>query len=205
MSTEHCSTTMDTNKTGAAVKGQKRRSSTDRSINTPQGGGMKTMLDSFRADINKSFVAKRKCLESLTSSALKTSQQKIEELWRCHQKERAQICEDYSSQFSSEFQQWDTDIQKSKDQDKKLMSLFQHLQMMFQQMRASQNQRLKTLKQLVDHYAKSSQELQEAHEDQNTAALNDLRQEIALLQKKILMSAQEEMASVRKALHSMLM
>ncbi|XP_062842545.1 synaptonemal complex protein 3-like isoform X4 [Trichomycterus rosablanca] len=167
---------------------------------------MKTMLDSFRADINKSFVAKRKCLESLTSSALKTSQQKIEELWRCHQKERAQICEDYSSQFSSEFQQWDTDIQKSKDQDKKLMSLFQHLQMMFQQMRASQNQRLKTLKQLVDHYAKSSQELQEAHEDQNTAALNDLRQEIALLQKKILMSAQqEEMASVRKALHSMLM
>ncbi|MCJ8744114.1 hypothetical protein PDJAM_G00114780 [Pangasius djambal] len=81
------------------------------------------MLDRFRVDINKSFMAKRKCLESFTSSSLKTSQQKIEALWRSHQRERAQVCEDYGAQFSSVFLQWESDMQRSKDQDRKLTVL----------------------------------------------------------------------------------
>uniref|UniRef100_A0A3B1JZP7 Synaptonemal complex protein 3 n=1 Tax=Astyanax mexicanus TaxID=7994 RepID=A0A3B1JZP7_ASTMX len=157
-------------------------------------------------DINKAFVAKRKCLESFTSSSLKTSQQKVEEMWRSQQKERAQMSEDYCTQFSSVFQQWESDIQKAKDQDKKLMALFQHQQMMFKQMRASQGQRLKTLKQLLDHYIKSMQELHNTHEEQSTTAVSELRQEMGLLHKKILMNTQhEEMQSVRKTLQSMLM
>ncbi|KAI4890868.1 hypothetical protein NFI96_023732, partial [Prochilodus magdalenae] len=143
---------------------------------------------SWTADINKAFVAKRKCLESFTSSSLKTGQQKIEEIWKSQQKERAQMSEDYYTQFRSVFQQWESDIQRTKDQDKKFMSLFQHQQAMFQQMRASQGQRLKTLKQLVDHYIKSMQELQNTHKEQNTTVMDELRQEMALLQKKILMN-----------------
>ncbi|KAL6464169.1 hypothetical protein MHYP_G00264860 [Metynnis hypsauchen] len=192
----------DSSRPGASLKGRKRQSSTDIS----QGGEVMDMLDNFRADINKAFVAKRKCLESFTSSSLKTSQQKIEEMWKSQQKERAQMSEDYGTQFSSVFQQWESDIQRTKDQDKKLMSLFQHQKAMFQQMRASQGQRLKTLRQLVDHYIKSMQELEATHEEQNTTVMSELRQEMALLQKKILMNTQqEEMASVRKALQSMLM
>ena len=34
---------------------------------------------------------------------------------------RAQMSEDYGTQFSSVFQQWESDIQRTKDQDKKLM------------------------------------------------------------------------------------
>ncbi|XP_072522405.1 synaptonemal complex protein 3-like [Salminus brasiliensis] len=194
----------DTNKPGASFKGRKRRSSTDIS----QGGkvmNMENLLDNFGADINKSFVAKRKCFESFTSSALKTSQLKIEDMWKSQQKERAQMSDYYWTQFISVFQQWKSDIQRTKDQDKKLMSLFQHQQVMFQQMRVSQGQRLKTLKQLVDQYVKSMQELQNTHEEQNTTAVSELRQEMGLLQKKILMNTQqEEMASVRKTLQSML-
>uniref|UniRef100_A0A3B4CFB5 XLR/SYCP3/FAM9 domain-containing protein n=1 Tax=Pygocentrus nattereri TaxID=42514 RepID=A0A3B4CFB5_PYGNA len=140
-----------------------------------------------QADINKAFVAKRKCLETFTSSSLKTSQQKIEEVWKSQQNE-AQMSEDYGTQFSSVFQQWESDIQRTKDQDKKLMSLFQHQKSMFQQMRASRGQRLKMLRQLMDHYIKSMQELEVTHEEQNTAVMSELRQEMALLQKKILMN-----------------
>ncbi|XP_022538214.1 synaptonemal complex protein 3-like [Astyanax mexicanus] len=202
MSLKDCIANADTNKPGSSFKGRKRRSSTEIS----QGGEVMAMLDSFRVDINKAFVAKRKCLESFTSSSLKTSQQKVEEMWRSQQKERAQMSEDYCTQFSSVFQQWESDIQKAKDQDKKLMALFQHQQMMFKQMRASQGQRLKTLKQLLDHYIKSMQELHNTHEEQSTTAVSELRQEMGLLHKKILMNTQhEEMQSVRKTLQSMLM
>ncbi|XP_037388158.1 synaptonemal complex protein 3-like [Pygocentrus nattereri] len=202
MSLKDCSAPKDTSRPGASLKGRKRRSSADIS----QGGEVMAMLDNFRADINKAFVAKRKCLETFTSSSLKTSQQKIEEVWKSQQNERAQMSEDYGTQFSSVFQQWESDIQRTKDQDKKLMSLFQHQKSMFQQMRASRGQRLKMLRQLMDHYIKSMQELEVTHEEQNTAVMSELRQEMALLQKKILMNTQqEEMASVRKALQSMLM
>ncbi|XP_017305893.1 synaptonemal complex protein 3 isoform X1 [Ictalurus punctatus] len=206
MSLKDCTSSRDTNNTGATVRRPKRRSSTDRSLTVSHGGEVKTMLDTFGAEINKSFVAKRKCLESFTSSSLKTSQQKIEALWRSHQRERAQACEDYSTRFSSVFQQWESDMQRNKDQDKKLTSLFQHQQIMFQQMRASQTERLKMLKEIVDHYIKSTQALQDAHEEQNIVAMSELRQETALLHKKILMNTQqEEMVSVRNALQSMLM
>ncbi|XP_026768158.3 synaptonemal complex protein 3 isoform X1 [Pangasianodon hypophthalmus] len=206
MSLKDCTSSRDTSSTGATVKRQKRRTSTDRSLTVSPGGEVKTMLDCFRVDINKSFMAKRKCLESFTSSSLKTSQQTIEALWRSHQRERAQVCEDYSAEFSSVFQQWQSDMQRSKDQDRKLTSLFQRQQMMFQQMRASQTERLKMLKETVDLYIKSTQDLQDAHEEQTIVAMSELRQEMALLQKKLLINTQqEEMASVRNALQSMLM
>ncbi|KAM9443796.1 synaptonemal complex protein 3-like isoform 2-T5 [Clarias gariepinus] len=204
MSVKDCTSTRDTSNTGAPVK-RKRRSSTDRSLAVSRSGEVNAMLDVFRVEINKSFVAKRKCLESFTSSSLKTSQQKIEALWRSQQGERAQVCEDYGAQFQAVFQQWESDVQRNKDQEKKLTSLFQRQQVMFQQMRASQMERLKMLKETVDQYIKSTQELQDAHEKQSIAAMSELRQEVALLQKKIFMNTQEEMASVRNALHAMLM
>uniref|UniRef100_A0AAY5EN50 XLR/SYCP3/FAM9 domain-containing protein n=1 Tax=Electrophorus electricus TaxID=8005 RepID=A0AAY5EN50_ELEEL len=139
---------------------------------------------SLAADKNKAFGAKRKWLESFTSSSLQMNQQKVRELWRSQQKARTQMSEDYCTQFSSVFQQWESDMQRSKDQDEKHM----HQKMMFEQMRVSQGQRLRTLRQLVDHYVKSMQELQDTHKEQYTTALNELRQEMVLLQKEILMN-----------------
>ncbi|XP_076857229.1 synaptonemal complex protein 3-like isoform X2 [Brachyhypopomus gauderio] len=177
-----------TNKTGASLKGRKRQASTDTSFNMSPGGDVMTMLDSFKADINKAFCVKRKWLESFTNSSHQSSQKKVKELWRSQQKARAQITEDYCTQFSSVFQRWESDMQRSKNLDKKLTALFQQQQMMFEQMRASQGQRLKTLRQLVDHYIKSMQELQDTHDKQNSTTLNELRQEMALLHKNILMN-----------------
>uniref|UniRef100_A0A8K9V9J0 XLR/SYCP3/FAM9 domain-containing protein n=1 Tax=Oncorhynchus mykiss TaxID=8022 RepID=A0A8K9V9J0_ONCMY len=118
------------------------------------------------ADINKAFLAKRKRLETFTKSSVKTSHQKIEQLWRVQQRDN----------------QWDTDVQKSKDNEEKLLSMFQHQQKMFQHKRASQSQRLKTLKQLLEHL----DTMEKTHVSQQGAAQGELRQEMALFQKKIL-------------------
>ncbi|XP_036804314.1 synaptonemal complex protein 3-like [Oncorhynchus mykiss] len=137
--------------------------------------------ENLPADINKAFLAKRKRLETFTKSSVKTSHQKIEQLWR----------------FNAVFSQWDTDVQKSKDNEEKLLSMFQHQQKMFQHKRASQSQRLKTLKQLLEQYIQSLDTMEKTHVSQQGAAQGELRQEMALFQKKILSDTQQqEMASL---------
>ncbi|CAB1315338.1 unnamed protein product [Coregonus sp. 'balchen'] len=169
-------------------------------------GDMMTMLDRFGADINKAFLAKRKRLETFTKSSVKTSHQKIVQLWRVQQRDRSKVTEDYCTQFNAVFNQWDTDVQKSKDNEEKLLSMFQHQQKMFQHMRASQSQRLKTLKQLLEQYIQSLDTMEKTHVSQQGAVQGELRQEMALFQKKILMDTQQqEMATVRKSLQTMLM
>ncbi|XP_041748168.1 synaptonemal complex protein 3 isoform X2 [Coregonus clupeaformis] len=194
---------------GETLRGRKRLSEPDDDdidIDITKGGDMMTMLDRFGADINKAFLAKRKRLETFTKSSVKTSHQKIVQLWRVQQRDRSKVTEDYCTQFNAVFNQWDTDVQKSKDNEEKLLSMFQHQQKMFQHMRASQSQRLKTLKQLLEQYIQSLDTMEKTHVSQQGAVQGELRQEMALFQKKILMDTQQqEMATVRKSLQTMLM
>ncbi|XP_029631851.1 synaptonemal complex protein 3-like isoform X2 [Salmo trutta] len=187
-----------------ALRGRKHLSEPDDDdIDITKGGDMMTMLDRFGADINKAFLAKRKRLETFTKSSVKTSHQKIEQLWRVQQRD-SKVTEDYCTQFNAVFSQWDTDVQKSKDNEEKLLSMFQHQQKMFQHKRASQ--RLKTLKQLLEQYIQSLDTMEKTHVSQQGAAQGELRQKMALFQKKILSDTQQqEMATVRKSLQTMLM
>ena len=50
--------------------------------------------------------------------------------------------------------QWETDIQKSKEAEEKLSNMFKQQQKLFQQQRVVQAQRLKTIKQLQEQYIK---------------------------------------------------
>ncbi|XP_010180457.1 PREDICTED: synaptonemal complex protein 3 [Mesitornis unicolor] len=52
------------------------------------GDEVQNMLERFGADINKSLLAKRKRLEMYTKASLKTSNQKIENVWKTQQEQR---------------------------------------------------------------------------------------------------------------------
>ncbi|XP_062921746.1 synaptonemal complex protein 3 isoform X2 [Mobula hypostoma] len=170
------------------------------------GSDVATMLERFGADINKAILAKKKRLEVYTKSSLKTSNQKIEQVWKVQQEERQKLSDDYCKQFTGIFQQWEKDIQKAKDQEEKIENLFRQQQKLFQQMRVVQGQRLKSIKQLFDQFLKNLEELEKTHTEQQSAVQSELRKEMALFQKRILMDTQQqEMATVRKSLQSMLM
>uniref|UniRef100_A0A670IX64 XLR/SYCP3/FAM9 domain-containing protein n=1 Tax=Podarcis muralis TaxID=64176 RepID=A0A670IX64_PODMU len=157
------------------------------------------------ADINKALLAKRKRLEMYTKASLKTSNQKIEHVWKTQQEQRQKVQHEYSQQFLHVFQQWDADIKKSEEQEEKLTNLFRQQQKTFQQARIVQNQRLKTIKQLYEQFLKSMEDMEKTHESLLVGAQNELRKEMAMLQKKIMMDTQQqEMATVRKSLQSML-
>nr|AUR45270.1 Sycp3 [Clarias gariepinus] len=169
------------------------------------GNEVQTMLEKFGADIGKAMQARRKRLEVLTRSSIKSSNQKIEQLWKTQYSQRQKLAQDYSQQVLSVLQQWETDVKKSEDQEEKLNNLFQQQQKLFQQARVVQNQKMKTIKELYEQFIKNMEEMEKSHETFLQGAQLELKKAMALLQKKIMMDTQQqEMATVRKSLQSML-
>ncbi|XP_039106172.1 synaptonemal complex protein 3-like [Hyaena hyaena] len=123
------------------------------------GGEIQNMLERFGADINKALLAKRKRLEMYTKASLKTSNQKIEYVWKTQQEQRQKLNQEYSQQFLALFHQWDLDVQKAEEQEEKLANLFRQQQKVFQQSRIVQSQRLKTIRQLYEQFIKQQQEM----------------------------------------------
>uniref|UniRef100_W5KQ49 Synaptonemal complex protein 3 n=1 Tax=Astyanax mexicanus TaxID=7994 RepID=W5KQ49_ASTMX len=169
---------------------------------------VQTMLEKF-GDISKAMQAKRKRLETFTKSSLKGTNQKIEQLWKT-QHNQQKLTQEYSQQVFSVLQQWETDVQKTEEQEEKLnlQNLFRQQQKLFQQARVVQSQKMKSIKELYEQFVKSLQnmeEMEKSHEAFLQGAQMELKKEMALLQKKIMMDTQQqEMATVRKSLQSML-
>ncbi len=67
---------------------------------------------------------------------------------------RQRLADEYKHQSTTVLNQWDADIQKSKEAEEKLSNIFKQQQKLFQQQRVVQTQRLKTIKQLHEQYAK---------------------------------------------------
>ncbi|XP_015423067.1 PREDICTED: synaptonemal complex protein 3 [Myotis davidii] len=151
------------------------------------GGEVQNMLERFGANISNALNTKKKRLALYTKISLKTSNQKIEHIWKTQQEQRQKLSQEYSQQFLTLFQQWETDIQNSKKQEEKLANLFQQQQQIFQQSRLGQSQRLKTIKQLYEQFKKSMEDLEKNSDTLVTDAQNELKNEMAMLQKQIMM------------------
>ncbi|XP_029809922.1 synaptonemal complex protein 3 [Suricata suricatta] len=187
---------------GIHKRGKKRTSA---GIFEDMGGEVHTILERLGAGINMALLAKRKRLEMYAKTSLKNSNQKIENIWKTQQEKRKKLNREYSQQFLALFHQWDIDMQKAEEQQEKLSNLFQQQQKALQQSRIVQSQRLKTIRQLHEQFIKNMEDFEKNHHNLLTGAQNELRKEMAMLQKKIMMETQQqEMASVRKSLQSML-
>uniref|UniRef100_A0A8C6SI26 Synaptonemal complex protein 3 n=1 Tax=Neogobius melanostomus TaxID=47308 RepID=A0A8C6SI26_9GOBI len=156
-----------------------------------------SMIEKFGADISKSVQAKKKRLEALTKNYMKGSQQKLEQLWNNYHLQRQKLTQQYSQQFSTALQQWEAEAHRTEEQEERLNNLLRQQQKVLQQARVVQNQKLKTVRELYEQFVKSRYLL--------AGAQQELRKEMASFQKKILMDTQQqEMATVRKSLQSML-
>ncbi|TSK28084.1 Synaptonemal complex protein 3 [Bagarius yarrelli] len=169
--------------------GKKRSASTfeENDLIVGVGNEVQTMLEKFGADINKAMQAKRKRLESFTKISLKGSTQKIEQLWKTQYGQRQKLTQEYSQQMLSVLRQWETDVQKSTEQEEKLNNMFQQQQKLFQQARVVQSHKIKTIKDLYDHFIKNMEEMEKSHEAFLQGAQMELKKEMALLHKKIMM------------------
>lgn len=169
------------------------------------GHEMQRLLDGFGADMSKTLCQKKKRVEQFTQVTLKNTNKKVEEMWNQQQQARSKLQEEYGRQINAVFQQWETDIEKSKEQEEKLNNLFKQQQKLFQQARIVQSQRLKTLREQSEQFLRAVDELDQNRQGQQKSLQVELKKEMSLLQKKFLMDTQQqEMAKVRKSLTSML-
>ncbi|KAL4612672.1 synaptonemal complex protein 3, partial [Arapaima gigas] len=177
----------------------------DEDVNLGMGNEVQSMLERFGADIGKALQAKKKRLEAVTKASLKGSNQKLEQLWKAQQGQRQKLTQDYSQEVFSLLQQWESDVQKSNEQEEKLNNLFRQQQKLFQQARVTLSQRLRSVKQLYEQFVKNMEEMEKTHQAFLTGAQAELKKEMGVLQKKIMMDTQQqEMATMRKSLQSML-
>ncbi|XP_030010446.1 synaptonemal complex protein 3 [Sphaeramia orbicularis] len=171
----------------------------------PVGNEVLTMMEKFGADISKVMQTKKKRLESLTKNYMKGSQQKLEQLWSNYHTQRKKMTEQYSQQVTLALQQWETEAQRTEEQGERLSNLFRQQQKVLQQARVVQNQKLKTVRELYEQFMKNIEDMEKSHSVFLQGAQQELKKEMATLQKKILMDTQQqEMATVRKSLQSML-
>ncbi|XP_071831096.1 synaptonemal complex protein 3-like [Apostichopus japonicus] len=191
-----------------ALKSVKKRSyeeMQDNGVPEPHiDGEMQTMLQSFGADMRKSMSSKRKRLETFTQQTLKAANGKLEKVWKLQQTERQRLSDEYNKQLNVVLEQWETDVKKMKEQEEKLQTMFKQQQRLMQQSCVNVNQRLKNIRQLFEQYSKTVCDLENCHQEQQGGVCGDLKKEMNLLHKKILMDTQhQEMANFRKSLQSM--
>ncbi|KAF6733602.1 Synaptonemal complex protein 3 [Oryzias melastigma] len=162
------------------------------------------MLEKFGTEINKAMQAKKKHLECLTKNHMVGSQNKLEHLWSNYHGQRKKTMQQFSQQVSTALQQWEAEAHRSEEQEEKLNNLFRQQQKILQQARVGQNQKLKAIKELYEQFLKNMEEMEKSHNEFLHGAQEELKQEMATLQKKLLMDAQQqEMASVRKSLQTL--
>ncbi|XP_048585533.1 synaptonemal complex protein 3 [Nematostella vectensis] len=166
---------------------------------------MSTLLNGFGAEISNTLNAKRKRIQSFSQASLKASSRKFDEVWRKQQNERSAQYEEFSKQVLLVLGQWEADLQKTREVEEKLESMYKQQQKLFNQQRIVQTQRLKRVQQLHEDYGKSLKELRKTHEDQQSSVQEQLRKEISGLQKKILSDTQQQdLTNVRRSLQAML-
>ncbi|XP_031554032.1 synaptonemal complex protein 3-like [Actinia tenebrosa] len=163
-----------------------------------------SLLKGFGNDIKTTLNAKRKRIQSFTQGSLKASNKKFDEIWNKQQKEREQH-EDFSRQVMTVLNQWEIDLQKTREAMEKLESLYQQQTKLFNQQHAVQTQRLKRVVQLHEDYTKGILNLKKNHEEHKRTVHDQLRKEISGLQKKILSDTQQQdFTNVRRSLETML-
>ncbi len=93
---------------------------------------------------------------------------------------------EYGKQVGDVFAQWDSDMSKSKEADEKVEGIIRQLQKSLQQQRVVQNQRLLSMKNLHEHFIKTTRELSDIHKEQQSNIHGELRKELTTLQKKMI-------------------
>ncbi|XP_010600925.3 synaptonemal complex protein 3-like isoform X1 [Loxodonta africana] len=169
------------------------------------GAEVENMFEILGGDITKALLEKRRRLETNTNASLKLSNQKVENAWKTEKEQRQDRTVQCSQQLSTFFQQWDTDVQKAEEQEQSLTNLFREQQKIFQHYRIVQGQRLKAIKMMYEQFVKSLEDLEKSYDSAFDEAQSELKEELALLQKKLLMDThQEEVKIVRESLKSLI-
>ncbi|KAF3812340.1 hypothetical protein GH733_019680, partial [Mirounga leonina] len=138
-------------------------------------------------DIRKLLYEKRRRCMMDTRASVKNINQKIERVWKTQEEQRQKLYHEYCQQFLTLLQEWDIDVQKAKEEEEKLANIFRQQQNVLQHSRTVQSQRMQAIKGLYEQFLKSVEDLEKNRENFLTGEQSELRKEMAMLQKHLMM------------------
>ncbi|CAM9183835.1 unnamed protein product [Rangifer tarandus platyrhynchus] len=147
------------------------------------------MLEEFRVDMKQALLAKRKKFEMNTRATFKITNEKLDSVCKTHQEQRQNLSLKYAQQFQTLFREWDLDMKKAQEQEEKLAHMFREQRNVLQQARLLQSQRLKKIKNSYKQFLKCMEVLEKDHEHFLSDEQSEIRQEMAILQDKIIVEA----------------
>nr|XP_035937911.1 synaptonemal complex protein 3-like isoform X2 [Halichoerus grypus] len=167
------------------------------------GNELQNMLERFEGDIRNLFHEKRKRCMMDTRASVKNINQKIERVWKAQEEQRQKLYHEYCQQFLTLLREWNIDVQRAKEEEEKLANILQQQQEVLQHSRTVQSQRMQAIKGLYEQFLESVEDLEKNQENFLTGEQSELRKEMAMLQKHLMMEhQQQEVAVFQKSLHS---
>ncbi|XP_064430760.1 synaptonemal complex protein 3-like isoform X2 [Mirounga angustirostris] len=162
------------------------------------GNELQNMLERFEGDIRKLLYEKRRRCMMDTRASVKNINQKIERVWKTQEEQRQKLYHEYCQQFLTLLQEWDIDVQKAKEEEEKLANIFRQQQNVLQHSRTVQSQRMQAIKGLYEQFLKSVEDLEKNRENFLTGEQSELRKEMAMLQKHLMMEHDDSEGQMKR-------
>ncbi|XP_029786444.1 synaptonemal complex protein 3-like [Suricata suricatta] len=170
------------------------------------GNKVHKMLQGPEVQVTEVLHAKRRMFERDRKASIKATTATIEHVWKMQEEERQNLRLKYSQQCLTLFQEWDVDLQKAREQEKRLARMFHEQHKILQQARVDQKQRLQKMKNLYVQFLKSMEDLGKDQEHRLTDEHTEFREEMSTLQNRMIMDAQQhELAAIEMSLQFLLL
>ncbi|XP_006166755.1 synaptonemal complex protein 3-like [Tupaia chinensis] len=169
------------------------------------GNEFQKILETFQVDLEKVLQGKRRSFIMNTNASVKSIQEKFEHVWKIQQTQREKLYRAYSRQLLTLHQEWELETQKVKEQEAKLVSIFEQLQEAFQQSRMVHSHGINAFKALFEEFLKRAEDLEASHGNHSPGELSMFRKEMAMLQAELMKQIEHQTAvSAKLSLHSLL-
>nr|XP_019610658.1 PREDICTED: synaptonemal complex protein 3-like [Rhinolophus sinicus] len=155
------------------------------------GDEFQNMLEAIKGDVKKIFHVRKMRFLVNTTASIKTFKQKVEQVGKNQQEQRKKLFRQYSQEFQTFFQEWSMDVKKTKEEEEKLANSFREHRELFHQARVAQNLTQGKIKDLYKELLKSMENLEQEHERFFTDENSEFRKEMAKLENRILVNAQQ--------------
>ncbi|XP_069894973.1 synaptonemal complex protein 3-like [Dipodomys merriami] len=161
---------------------------------------LQNMLAKFQENIYDLVSQKTKGVKMKVNASMKTIQDKIENTLRSQNEERQKLYEEYSVEFANLTELLKQDMEKVKEEGRKLASIFEQQIKTFQNSQNLHNKYMEAFEELYKQYTQSRHNIGDYEENDLTRELNSFRERMTQIQSKYMKEIEEKSGMLQSLL-----
>ncbi|KAK6179561.1 hypothetical protein SNE40_011890 [Patella caerulea] len=166
--------------------------------------GVTAVVRTFGVDIQNQLQAKRRQLESIAKSTLKSSQKMSSKIWSKQQTKRNKVLESYQQKMLQELTILEKEIDKLKNEEDKTMNFFSQQMKLLKTYRDSQEKRVRNLSRNQENLEEELNNVDNEGCEQQEHYKIVLKKDMTALQQRLLKETQQhQLNNMRKCLQTL--